>query len=99
MKRTFQLITLAGTVLVSACGKTKETPKLEAFPVKVQTVSPGTLEETLTLVGSLKARDEATLYSRVPGKLQENLLREGVPSSSIHVTGNTVIDALLGVVE
>lgn len=31
-------------------------------------------------------------------KAQANLLREGVPSSSIHVTGNTVIDALLEVV-
>lgn len=27
-----------------------------------------------------------------------NLLREGVPEASIHITGNTVIDALLGVV-
>jgi UDP-N-acetylglucosamine 2-epimerase (non-hydrolysing) len=30
---------------------------------------------------------------------QANLLREGVPADSIHVTGNTVIDALLVVVE
>ncbi len=28
-----------------------------------------------------------------------NLLREGVPEASIHITGNTVIDALLGVVD
>jgi len=30
---------------------------------------------------------------------RENLLREGVPSLTIHVTGNTVIDSLLTVVE
>lgn len=30
---------------------------------------------------------------------KENLLREGVPAEYIHVTGNTVIDALLDVVE
>ncbi len=30
---------------------------------------------------------------------RDNLLREGVPADSIHVTGNTVIDALLVVVE
>lgn len=30
---------------------------------------------------------------------QANLLREGIPADSIHVTGNTVIDALLAVVE
>ena len=63
--------------ILTACSKPKEAPKLEAFPVNVQAVTAGTLEDTLTLVGSLKARDEATLYSRVPGKLQENLLHEG----------------------
>jgi UDP-N-acetylglucosamine 2-epimerase (non-hydrolysing) len=30
---------------------------------------------------------------------KQNLLKEGVPEEAIHVTGNTVIDALLGVVE
>ena len=30
---------------------------------------------------------------------KQNLLREGVPEKSIHVTGNTVVDALLSVVE
>lgn len=30
---------------------------------------------------------------------QANLLREGVPAAAIHVTGNTVIDALLAVVQ
>lgn len=30
---------------------------------------------------------------------RENLVAEGVPLDSIHVTGNTVVDALLGVVE
>jgi multidrug efflux pump subunit AcrA (membrane-fusion protein) len=30
-------------------------------------------------VGSLKAKDEATLFSRVPGKLKQNLVKEGDP--------------------
>ncbi|MDK9705928.1 MAG: UDP-N-acetylglucosamine 2-epimerase (non-hydrolyzing) [Desulforhopalus sp.] len=33
------------------------------------------------------------------GAARDNLLAEGVPESSVFVTGNTVIDALLGVVE
>lgn len=32
-------------------------------------------------------------------RARENLLHEGVPSERIHITGNTVIDALLGVVD
>lgn len=32
-------------------------------------------------------------------RAKENLLHEGVPSECIHITGNTVIDALLSVVE
>ncbi len=32
-------------------------------------------------------------------RARENLLHEGVPSEHIHITGNTVIDALLGVVD
>jgi RND family efflux transporter MFP subunit len=35
------------------------------------------VEEVLTLVGTVKAKDEATLFSRVSGKLVENLVKEG----------------------
>ena len=59
------------------CGKKDEAPKLEAFPVRVSVARRQTLEDVLTVVGSLKAKDEATLYSRVPGKLVENLVGEG----------------------
>ncbi len=30
-------------------------------------------------------------------RARDNLLREGIPAAAIHVTGNTVIDALLSV--
>ncbi|MFA5975141.1 MAG: efflux RND transporter periplasmic adaptor subunit [Elusimicrobiota bacterium] len=66
-------------VSLLACHRKDETPRLEAFPVRVERVMARTLEETLVLVGSLKARNEATLFPRVPGKLKENLLREGDP--------------------
>lgn len=64
-------------IAVAGCRREAAPPRLESFPVRAVTVSTGTIEDTLSLVGSLKARDEATLYSRVPGKLHENLLREG----------------------
>jgi multidrug efflux pump subunit AcrA (membrane-fusion protein) len=67
-------------VLAAACGhKTEETAKLDAFPVRVAPASRSDVEDVLTVVGSLKARDEATLFSRIDGKLVENLVKEGDP--------------------
>ncbi len=76
-KRTFfiPLILLAG--VLGGCGRKDDTAKLEAFPVKVVTAGMRTLEERIIVTGSLKGRDEATLYPRVPGKLKRYLLREG----------------------
>lgn len=41
----------------------------------------------------------ATVHCAPTQRSADNLLREGVPASAIHVTGNTVIDALLWTVE
>ncbi len=41
----------------------------------------------------------ADLHFAPTPQARDNLLAEGVPSSSIHITGNTVIDALLQVVK
>ena len=74
------LAAVAACSLASGCGKKEApAPKVETFPVRVETVERRTLEETLALVGSLKAKDEATLFSRVPGKLKQNLVKEGDP--------------------
>lgn len=56
--------------------------------------SPWPEEINRRLVGAI------TRYHFAPTECsRENLLREGVTGQSIHVTGNTVIDALLDVVE
>lgn len=71
---------LAFLVLLAsiACGKKEAvTVPLDAFPVRVTPVRRQTVEEVLTLVGTVKAKDEATLFSRVSGKLVENLVKEG----------------------
>ena len=41
----------------------------------------------------------AAVHCAPTRRAAENLLREGVPAESVHVTGNTVIDALLATVE
>jgi UDP-N-acetylglucosamine 2-epimerase (non-hydrolysing) len=41
----------------------------------------------------------AALHCAPTQKAADNLLREGIPAASVHVTGNTVIDALLWTVE
>lgn len=62
----------------AGCGKKEQqAPAVETFPIRVETATKRTLEDTLILVGSLKAKNEATLFSRVPGKLKENLVKEG----------------------
>ena len=62
----------------AACGRKKdEAAKLDAFPVRVAAARRSDVEDVLTVVGSLKARDEATLFSRIDGKLVENLVHEG----------------------
>ncbi|MFO2465181.1 UDP-N-acetylglucosamine 2-epimerase (non-hydrolyzing) [Pseudomonas sp. 15FMM2] len=56
--------------------------------------SPWPEEGNRRLTGSL-----ATLHFAPTETSRQNLLREGIASSAIHVTGNTVIDALLSIVE
>lgn len=69
------LLALSGA---SGCGKKEEqAPAVETFPVRAEAATKRTLEDVLILVGSLKAKDEATVFSRVPGKLKENLVKEG----------------------
>ncbi|MCX5796312.1 MAG: efflux RND transporter periplasmic adaptor subunit [Elusimicrobia bacterium] len=64
--------------LLAACGKKKDAAaRLDTYPVKTMPAQVRDLEETILLVGSIKAKDEAALFSRVPGKLLENLLKEG----------------------
>ena len=49
----------------------------DRFLVKTERAQIRDIEEYLPLVGSVKAMDEAVLYSRVSGKLLKNLLIEG----------------------
>ena len=66
---------------LSACRRNKEAaPDLSSFPVRVEKARLQRMEETVDVVGSLKARDEAVLFSRVPGKLLSYPLKEGSPA-------------------
>lgn len=73
----FWVLVLALFVGVGCNSKKPDEKRLESFPVRVEPVAKRNLEDTLTLVGTVKAVDEATLFSRVPGKLLKNLVREG----------------------
>jgi membrane fusion protein (multidrug efflux system) len=76
-RRELGAILLALT-FAAGCGKKEEAaPAVETFPVRVEAATKRTLEDALILVGSLKAKDEATVFSRVPGKLKANLVKEG----------------------
>jgi membrane fusion protein (multidrug efflux system) len=78
--RRLSFAALILAALAAGCGhKKEETAKLDAFPVRTAVVARQDVEDALSVVGSLKARDEATLYSRIAGKLVENLVKEGDP--------------------
>ncbi|MFA5139797.1 MAG: efflux RND transporter periplasmic adaptor subunit [Elusimicrobiota bacterium] len=74
------LTILAAVLLLAGCSRNaSDAPALDTFPVRLEAASRRDLEQTLSLVGSLKAKDEATLFSRVPGKLLKNVVDEGDP--------------------
>jgi len=50
---------------------------LDKIVVKVSPVEKGDLNLTLSYVGSIKARDEINVFSKVPGKLVEYAVNEG----------------------
>ena len=80
MSRRLAPAVLILALAAAACGrKAEETAKLDAFPVRTSPAVRADVEDVLTVVGSLKARDEATLFSRIDGKLVENLVKEGDP--------------------
>jgi multidrug efflux pump subunit AcrA (membrane-fusion protein) len=79
-------IALTALALTACRKETPSVPDIAAFPVNVEKAARRPLEETLAFVGSLKARDEAVLFSRVPGKLMSYPLKEGSPVSK----GDTV---------
>lgn len=77
MKRIFGLLI---ALIVAGCGKETSAPSqpgVFSIGVSVAAVSKEPLQETLNFVGDLKAEEEVTLFSKVSGKLVENVLEEG----------------------
>ena len=72
-------------VLLAGCNPSGNKPKAEVKPtappraVKTGLVSRQPLERTITVVGSLVARDQATLSAKVPGRLQSITVDLGTP--------------------
>ncbi len=68
------------SLFLTGCGREgEEVIEKERMPVyvKVAEVEKGTMRETLSFVGDIKAEDEVTIFPKVPGKIVEKLVREG----------------------
>ena len=87
MKTTIKttLAVFVAVLALSACGEKNidQLNKVEKdrFIVRTEKAGLRTIEDTISIVGSIKAFDEAVLYPRVNGKLLKNVLFEGDPVS------------------
>ncbi len=68
---------LSSATIGCAKKEAEEIRKQTAHPVSVAEVSRQDLAEFLFYSGDIEAKDEATVYSRVTGKLVENKVQEG----------------------
>jgi len=71
----FIAISLAG------CGRAdnKSKEKDSNIPVKVMEIRPRDIARALEYIGTIKGRDEATVYPKVSGKIIEKPMTEGEP--------------------
>ena len=65
-----------GILILSGCVR-KQKEVVEKTPVRAVKVRTDTLQESLFYVGDIKAKDEATVYPKVTGKIIEKLAKEG----------------------
>lgn len=71
------VLACAGSMLLTACSKTEEMPPPASRPVKIFTVEGLSGTAIRRFPGSVRASERAELSFRVPGQLQEILVREG----------------------
>lgn len=71
-------LALAVCVAIAGCSKKKEQAEEKVVPVvKTAVAQSRNLNETLFFVGDVKAQDEATVFSKVTGKIIEYKVKEG----------------------
>jgi membrane fusion protein (multidrug efflux system) len=80
--KRFAGVALLGAIFLTSCEK-KDAPKSNApqeqtaRSVRVANVTPRPMERVLQVVGTLAARDEATIAAQVAGQLEKNLVDLG----------------------
>ena len=66
-------------IIIAGCEKEKITQNKEKIemPVEVMRAEKSSIEKVISYVGDIKAQEEIVIYSKVPGKLIENKVKEG----------------------
>ena len=63
---------------LTGCGREREKAvDEERIAVKAARVEKGTIKDTLSFVGDIKAEDSATIFPKVTGKIVEKMVKEG----------------------
>jgi membrane fusion protein (multidrug efflux system) len=71
------ILILSLSITAGSCGEKTKTATSVSIPVKVMEVRARLISRTLDYVGDIQARDAATAYSKVSGKIVEKLKEEG----------------------
>ncbi|MFH1970650.1 MAG: hypothetical protein ABIJ53_10075, partial [Verrucomicrobiota bacterium] len=68
---------IAAMITLAGCRKAGKTAVDERIPVRLQRVEQRSLKRTLDYAGNIRAREEALVYPKVPGKIMEKVHEEG----------------------
>src|SRR6185503_3289900 len=96
----FQFLLLAALLFVTSCSRKNESVaarRENLIPVDVQPVATIELDRTLPVVGTLFAKDEATIGAEVEGKVEKTLVDFGdrvKPGQELALIDTTSYEAL-----
>lgn len=78
MRKILGILPIFSFFAIIGCSAPQAPPEVSGgLPVEVIAAKRGTIQDRISLIGTLMPWEQVQVYSKVPGKLQRNLVREG----------------------
>ncbi len=77
LKMALAVVLPVALMPLSGCRASNKIAETEKIPVRVMCVELRTLKRSLDYAGNIRAREEAQVYSKVPGKIMKKVRQEG----------------------